>query len=305
LRLLINATVADAARKLGVAEETIDGLLDRWSARAVDWDAWERLGVMGLDEIALTRGHRDVVALVTGPLEEGGVEMVAVLADRKKQTVAAFLRAIPETLRRTIARTRTDMDEGFVNAINEEIPWAEIVIDRFHVARASRDCADAVRKKALKRLKRALPTAESAEITGAMWPFRQQPGALNPEERALLERVFRSSPKIEAASPLREDLTDLFERDDTKAGAKRAIRVWGKRVRESGRAEFESFLGPLERWMEEITHDFQGRQTSGFVEGFNNRVTVLKRRCYGIVNVGSLFQRLTLDLHGYQLFGHT
>jgi transposase len=305
LRMLINSTVADAALTLGVSAETIDGLLDRWIERAVDWDTWERLGVIGLDEIALKRGHRDVVALVTVPLEEGGVEMVAVLADRKKQTVAAFLRTIPETLRRTIERTCTDMYEGFVNAIKEEIPWAEIVIDRFHVARAYRDCADTVRKKELKRLKRALPKAEYAEITGAMWPFRKQPGDLKPEERALLERLFRYSPTIEAAYHLWEDLTDLFERDYTKAGAKRAIRVWCKRVRESGLAEFESFLGTLDRWMEEITNDFQGRQTSGFVEGFNNRVKVLKRRCYGIFNVGSLFQRLTLDLHGYQLFGHT
>jgi transposase len=53
LRMLINATVADAARKLGVSEETIDGLLDRWIERTVDWSAWERLGVLGLDEIAL------------------------------------------------------------------------------------------------------------------------------------------------------------------------------------------------------------------------------------------------------------
>jgi transposase len=304
LRMLINSTVADAARKLGVSEETIDGLLDRWIERAVDWDAWERLGVIGLDEIALKRGHRDFVALVTVPLEAGGVEIVAVLADRKKQTVAAFLRAIPETLRRTIERACTDMYEGFVNAIKEAIPWAEIVIDRFHVARASRDCADTVRQKELKRLKRALPKAEYAEITGAMWPFRKQPGDLKPEERELLERVFRYSPKIEAAYHLREDLTDLFERDYTQAGAKRAIRVWCTRVRESGLAEFESFLGTLDRWMEEITNYFQGRQTSGFVEGFNNRVKVLKRRCDGIFNVGSLCQRLTLDWHGDQRFGH-
>ena len=40
LRLVINSTVADAARKLGVSEETIDGLLDRWIERTVDWDAW-------------------------------------------------------------------------------------------------------------------------------------------------------------------------------------------------------------------------------------------------------------------------
>jgi transposase len=304
-RMLINSTVADAARKLGVSEETIDGILDRWIERAVDWDAWERLGVLGLDEIALTRGHRDVVVLVTVPLEGGGIEILAALADRKKETVAAFLRAIPETLRRTIERACTDMYEGFAGAIAQEVPGAEIVIDRFHVARAYRDCADTVRKKELKRLKSTLPRAEYAEIKGAMWPFRKQPGALELKEWDLLERLFTYSPKIEAAYHLREDLTDLFERDDTKAGATCAIRAWCKRVRRSGLAKFERFLGTIDRWMDQITNYFQGRQTSGFVEGFNHRVTVLKRRCSGIFNVGRLFQRLTLDWHGYQLFGHT
>src|SRR5262245_35256768 len=198
LRMLINSTGADAARKLGVSEETIDGILDRWIERAVDWDAWERLGVLGLDEIALKRGHRDVVTLVTVPLEERGVELVAVLADRQKETVAAFLCTIPELLRRTIERACTDMYEGFVNALTEDIPWVTIVIDRFHVAQAYRDCADTVRKKDLKRLKRALPKAEYAEITGAMWPFRKRPEALKPEAGDLLERLFTHSPKLEA-----------------------------------------------------------------------------------------------------------
>jgi transposase len=305
LRMLINATVTDAARKLGVSEETLDGILDRWIERAVDWEAWERLGVLGLDEIALKRGHRDFVTLVTVPLAGGGVEIVAVLADRKKETVAAFLRTIPEPLRRTIERACTDMYEGFVRAIEEELPWVEIVIDRFHVARAYRDCADTVRKKELKRLKRVLPKAEYAEITGAMWPFRKRPADLKPSEWELLERVFTYAPKMEAAYHLREDLTALFERKYTKAGAKCAMRAWCKRVRQSGLVEFRSFLGTIERWIDEITNYFRGRQTSGFVEGFNNRVKVLKRRCYGIFDVGRLFQRLTLDLHGYQLFGHT
>jgi transposase len=304
-RMLINSTVADAARKLSVSEETIEGILDRWIARTVDWGAWERLGVIGIDEIALTRGHRDFVVLVTTPLAGGGVEILAVLGDRKKETVAAFLRSMPEALRRTIERACTDMYEGFVRAIEEEVPWAEVVIDRFHVARAYRDCADTVRKKELKRLKRALPTAEYAEIKGAMWPFRKRPADLEPQEWELLERVFTLSPKLEEAYNLREDLTELFERDDTKAGAKCAMRAWYKRVRASGLAEFESFLGTIDRWMDQIANYFQERQTSGFVEGFNNRVKVLKRRCYGIFDVGRLFQRLALDLHGYQLFGHT
>jgi len=213
LRMLINATVADAARKLGVSEETREGLLDRWIERTVDGDTWERLGVLGLDAIALTRGHRDVVTLVTVPLAGGGVEIVAVLPDRKKETVAACLRTIPETLRRTIERACTDRYEGFVNALTEEIPGVEIVIDRFHVARAYRDCADTVRKKELKRLKSQWPKAEYAEITGAMGPFRKRPGELKPEEWDVLERLFTYSPMIEAAYHLREDLTDLFDRD--------------------------------------------------------------------------------------------
>lgn len=82
VRLLINATVADAAHQLGVAEETSDGILERWIAHTVDWCAWERLGVIGIDEVALKRGHRDFVVLVTVPREGGSVEMLAVLADR-------------------------------------------------------------------------------------------------------------------------------------------------------------------------------------------------------------------------------
>jgi hypothetical protein len=79
LRLLIHATVADAARKLGVSQETSDGLLDRWIARPVAWGALERLGVIGSDEVALQRGHRDVVVFVTVPREGGSVAMRAVL----------------------------------------------------------------------------------------------------------------------------------------------------------------------------------------------------------------------------------
>jgi transposase len=88
-------------------------------------------------------------------------------------------------------------------------------------------------------------------------------------------------------------------------GATCAIRAWCKRVRQSGRAECERVLGTIERWLEEITNDFQSRQTSGFVEGCNHRVQVLTRRCSGRFHVGRLFQRLTLDVHGDPLFSHT
>jgi transposase len=54
--------------------------------------------------------------------------------------------------------------------------------------------------------------------------------------------------------------------------------------------------------MDERTHDFLDRQTSGVVEGLKNKIKVIKRRCYGLLNVKPLFQRLHLALSGYALF---
>jgi transposase len=82
-----------------------------------------------------------------------------------------------------------------------------------------------------------------------------------------------------------------------------AFQKWMGKVRKSGLKCFDSFLGTLEDWLDEITNYFINRLTSGFVEGFNNKVKVLKRRCYGITNLTHLFQRLYLDLEGYRLFG--
>lgn len=302
LRMLINSTVSDVARKLNVSDDIVTGVLNRWVTTQVNWAEFEHLEIVGIDEIALKRGHRDYVTLITTPLEPSGVEVLAVLGDRKKETVAHFLASIPTELKVTIKRVCTDMYQGFVGAVQAQLPWAKMVVDRFHVAKAYRGCADTVRKQEVKRLKQALSKAEYEQIKGAMWPFRKSPDHLKDEEHVLLDRLFSYSPKLKQAYQLREELTQIFEGDYTKSGAKCAIRAWCKRVRKSGIEAFEGFLGTVETWLDKITNYFLEGLTSGFVEGFNNRVKVLKRRCYGIFDVDQIFQRLILDIKGYERF---
>ena len=302
LRLLRNSTVVDVSRELDISEETVTGVIDRWMSTEVNWEQFDRIEIVGIDEIALKRGHRDYVTLVTVPLDPVGVEVLGVLADHQKETVVDFLASIPTRLKVTIKRVCSDMYQGFVNAAQDQLPWAKIVVDRFHVAQAYRDCADTVRKQEVKRLQQELSQAEYEQIKGAMWPFRKSPEDLKDEEQKLLERLFAYSPKLEQAYRLREQLTQIFERDYTKGGAKCAIRAWCKRVRKSGIKAFDSFLGTVQTWLDKITNYFLDRLTSGFVEGFNNRVKVLKRRCYGIFDVDRIFQRLTLDINGYERF---
>ena len=279
--------------------------LNRWLTRAVNWERFQRIEILGIDEIALKRGHKDYVVLVTTPLMNQGVEILAVLPDRKKETVVKFFASIPIRLRNTIERVCSDMYLGFVNAAREQLPRAHIIIDRFHVARAYRHCADLVRRQELKLLKKKLSKKEYEQIKGAMWPFRKSFEQLKDEEWELLQRIFTYSPKLEEAYILREELTQIFKCKYDPKGAKCAIRAWCKRVRQSQISQFESFLSTIETWLEPIANYFLERLTSSFVEGFNNRVKVLKRRCYGIFDVERLFQRLILDIHGYQRFSFT
>ena len=107
---------------------------------------------------------------------------------------------------------------------------------------------------------------------------------------------------LEAAYTLRERLTDIFDTTPSKNAAKRLLREWEAQVQAARLTCFDAFRATLHRYWNEITNYFVDLQTSGFVEGLNNKLKVLKRRCYGIFNLEHLFQLIFLDLEGYRLF---
>jgi len=118
---LSNSTVSDVSRKERLGAEAVEGILNRRVAQAVDWASLKVLGVLGVDEIALKKGHRDFVTIVSAQPPGGELTILAVL--------------------------------GFINAAREVLPHARVVIDRFHVAKAYRACADQLRE----------PRAQAAE----------------------------------------------------------------------------------------------------------------------------------------------
>ncbi|MBX3279191.1 MAG: transposase [Acidobacteria bacterium] len=159
LRQLINSTVSDVVRKQEVSYDSVLYAINRGVAQSVDWRELTALKVIGMDEIAQRKGHRDFVVIVTVRDDED-MALIGVLPNRKKETVVAFLRSIPVELRASIERVCTDIYEGFTNAVKEEVSQARIVVDRFYVAKAYRECADNLRKSALRELKHRLEKEE-------------------------------------------------------------------------------------------------------------------------------------------------
>lgn len=302
---LVHATIADVSSKEGLGAKAIEGIVERWISREVQWAEVKRVKILGLDEIALKKGHRDFVVIVTGKATSGEVKILAVLPDRKKQTVKQFLERMPRRVKRAIRTVCTDMYEGFILAVKEVLGKAQVVIDRYHVAKLYRVGADRLRTQAMRRLKQELPKEDYAKLKGAMWPFRKKATELEPEEQDVLTRLFTYSPALQQAYAYREELTGIFDTSLSKEAALQQLTDWQLRVRASGLSCYDSFLHTLETWKEEIANYFLARHNSGFVEGLNNKIKVLKRRCYGIFNLSHLFQRLFLDLEGYQRFAHS
>jgi transposase len=302
LRCLINSTVQDVSTKERIGYDAVEGVLERCLARQVDWTRYRRLGVLGIDEITRLKGHGDFITIVSARLPDGELALLGVLANRKKETVKAFLESIPAKLRATIRTVCSDLYEGYLQAVHEVLPKARQVIDRFHVAKLYREAADNLRKSELKRLRKTLSKDDYEQLKGNLWAFRKNEADLEPKERAVLDRLFAYSPVLQQVYAFREQLTGIFEQPPLKNDAKRALRTWEAQVRASGLTCFDGFLKTLHRYWEPITNYFVDLLTSGFVEGFNNKLKVLKRRCYGLTNLGHLFQRIFLDLEGYRVF---
>jgi len=299
---LVNATIEDVRIKEKLSYDCVLGVLERRIDSCVDWSRFDHLGILGLDEISLKKGHADFVVIVTARLKDGRLAILGVLENREKETVIAFLRSIPVRLLRTIHTVCTDMYEGFTEAIREEVKSAKLVIDRFHVALKYRDGVDGLRKSELRRLKEALKPEEYSQLKGSLWALRKKQVDLKAEERKVLRILFSHSPKLKLAHSLECQLTAIFDENISPSSAKRKIKAWMKRVENSKLACFNDFLKTLSKWWEEITNFFHHRANSGFVEGFNNKIKVLKRRCYGLFNLKHIFQRIYLDLEGYRLF---
>jgi len=270
MKMLINSTIYDVARKEDLSSEDVEGVLNRQIEMHVDWDSIETLPYFGLDEIALKKGHKDFVVIVSTRVEDK-VKILAILSDRKKETVKAFLETIPQRLKKTVTTVCSDMYDGYINAAKEVFGnKIKVVIDRFH------------RRQELKRLKKELNETDYAKLKGAMWALRKNKEAYD----------FRNS------------LTDIFNQNLNKGEAAILIKEWMNNVKASQLSCFDKFIDTLSKNWHEILNYFYHRQrkNSGFIEGLNNKIKVIKRRCYGIFDLTRLFQRITLDLTGYERF---
>lgn len=307
LKSLINSTVKDVSEKLSTTEELVEGIINRNINTDIDWDKIYPRRI-GLDEIALRKGHLQYLTIVSDMSNPGKIKVLAVIKGRTKEEILPFLKTIPKKILLSLDAITIDMSGSYFSALKELIDDMNhfnriVTIDRFHVAKLIGDKVDKERKKVVKELKKEFKNDEDQlmRLKHTMWLFRHHLHDLNDNEKNRLENLFELEPALKECYELRESLYKIFElKEISKKEAKEKIDQWcnnAEKYETKGFKPFTSFISTYRNFEENILNYFTHRISSGPVEGLNNKMKVIKRRGFGFRNIANFAKRVFLDIN--------
>ena len=133
-----------------------------------------------------------------------------------------------------------------------------------------------------------------------MWAFRKRPERLSEKEQTGLTELFRAIPELEFAYHFRWAVTEVFD-DETANAATASARLEEIRQELDANDEMHQvllrFFTTYDNHRDSILAYFNSRQTSGVVEGLNNKARVITKRCYGVKSAKTIWDRLCLDIN--------
>jgi transposase len=156
---------------------------------------------IGVDEKSFLKGHR--YATILSDLNHARVLDVA--RDRKEESFVALFRRIPEEQRHTIAAVAIDMWEPYINAAEEMLPEADIVHDKFHIAKYLGEAVDKVRKAEHKDLLKE----GSEDLKGTKYLWLTNPDNWTDEQEQQFKELKDKGLKVGRAWAIKEMFSDL------------------------------------------------------------------------------------------------
>jgi transposase len=282
-------TIRDVAEHLGVGWDTIKEIKRRYLRRRFSRPRLKDIRRMAIDEISIGRGHRYLTVVLD--LETGAVVFVGdgkgveALKPFWKRLYAsgAFVEAVA-----------MDMGPAYVAAVQDALPKAQIVFDRFHVVKLLGDKLSDLRRQVQREAEEKL---HKQVLKGTRWLLLKNPERLNDErnERERLEEALRINKPLATAYYLKEELR-RFWAQASKAEARRFLRDWIRRAWGSGIPVLATFARTLASHRQGLLAWYDHPISTGPLEGTNNKIKTLQRRAYGFRD-HAFFKLEILGLH--------
>ena len=169
-----------------------------------------------------------------------------------------------------------DMWGPFINSARKHVPEAEIVHDKFHIAKYLNDAVDKVRR----RENRELRESEDMRLTGTRQLWLYAKPNLSRKRLKELKALQDDDLKTAKAWSMKENFRH-FWRYVYSTSAEGFFETWYDWVIESGITPMIKVAEMLERHLPEILSYFRHRITNATNEGYNSKIQSIKSAARG------------------------
>ena len=273
--LLASATISQACGLLGIGWDAAQEIMRRAVARGLERRELEDLRHLGMDEKSFLRGQSYVTVLTD--LEEARV--LDVVEERTRAAAETLWQTLTEEQKSAVEAVAVDMWEPFIQTIEQEVPQADIVHDRYHISAYLNEAVDKVRRQEHKELQ--AQGDETLKGTRQLWLYN--PENFTPEQSAEFEQLKDLNLKVGRAWAAKE-LFSKFWDYATEGWARRFFRQWFGWVSRSQLKPVVEVAHMLKRHLDHLVTYVKHRITNGVTEGLNSKIQNLKSAARGFRN---------------------
>jgi transposase len=267
-------TATYAAAKFGICDKTAAEIYQN-IAKKKQLDHPLLTQVIGIDEIALHKGHKDFVVVITDITNK---KVIDVVEDRKKAALEAYMGKWSEEFKSGIKYVAIDLWGPYRSVIETILPNSKPVADRFHVMQNLNKALDNCRKEEKKE------SVDKEVWKNAKYIVLKNYEDLTEEQTEMLLRVLEVSPTLKTCHELKESFRKIFNDSKNKDEGRTKLYDWILNIAHSEITEYYEFVRTLLNWKENILNYFEEHISSGFVEGVNNKIKLIKRKAFGFNN---------------------
>lgn len=227
---------------------------------------------LGVDEKSFLKGHQ--YATVLSDLDNARVLDVA--RDRKEESLEELLNKLAEPQRDNIKAVAMDMWEPFINAVEKRLPQADIVHDKFHIAKYLGEAVDKVRKAE----NRNLVKQNEDTLKGTKYLWLTNPKNWSEQQQASFNELKDKGLKVGRAWSIKEMFSGLWEYRYEKA-ARKFFKQWFWWATHARLKPMAEVAKKLKRHLDNILTYLEHRITNAVAEGLNSKIQQLKSAARG------------------------
>ncbi len=240
---------------------------------ALDPSKLTDLKYLGVDEVARAKGH-DYMTVVYD-LESG--QLIWVHEGRTADIFSIFLKQLPDTTKQGILAVAMDMGPAYQKSVNDDLPNADIIFDRFHVMQNFSRAIDNQRRI---EFRKADKSGKDLMI-GTRYLLLKNSDKLNEEQHNKLNKLLLENKNINSIYLLKEQLQALWE-NKTYETMEIALENWCQMADETNMIYMKKYAKSLRRHKKGICNYAKYPLTTARIEAGNVGIGMIRKRARGI-----------------------